>query len=235
MKERENIIRWFYEEPIDFESKKYRLLSNVSKAQEMIDAGNIHKAMDFIEDHLVCFYKFKTEKELMAYDDREIVGIDPILMRLIWDSPQKDNSKEIDTLCDIAEMGVLEFEALHSLFRIKWRDIDDALKINYMPKRPLLLSNGFIFLSNNTEEWTRLYSFKNPSNCDEWKDFNLELIEQKKFKSEYILDFISTLKQNNSECVVLNSTLEKSFDSIEAVDFVMKCKVYYMLLKDYMF
>ena len=132
-------------------------------------------------------------------------------------------------------MGVLEFEALHSLFRIKWRDIDDALKINYMPKRPLLLSNGFIFLSNNSEEWTRLYSFKNPSNCDEWKDFNLELIEQKKFKSEYILDFISTLKQNNSECVVLNSSLEKSFDSIEAVDFVMKCKIYYMLLKDYMF
>ena len=62
----ESFIKWFYEDPIDFESKKYRLLSCVSKAEKMIEAGNIHEAMDYVENHLVCFYKFKTEKELIA-------------------------------------------------------------------------------------------------------------------------------------------------------------------------
>ncbi|MAZ30822.1 MAG: hypothetical protein CMP57_01870 [Flavobacteriales bacterium] len=235
MKDGVNVTKWFYEEPIDFESKKYRLLGSVSKAQEMIDAGDIHEAMDFIEDHLVCFYKFKTEKELMSYDDRDIVGIDPVLMRIIWDTPQKDNSKEIEILCDIAELGVLEFEALHSLFRIKWRDIDDALKVSYIPERPLLISNGYAFVSNSDEDWTRLYTFLNPSDCEEWKDFDLKLVEQTKYYPNKILDFVSTLKENGNQSIILNCNLNKSFNSIESIDFVLKCKLYYRLLKDYMF
>ena len=54
----ESTTNWFYEEPIDAESKKYRLLSNITKAEKMIEAGEIHNAMEFIEDHLMCFYEF---------------------------------------------------------------------------------------------------------------------------------------------------------------------------------
>jgi len=235
MNNSESVTKWFYEEPIDFESKKYRLLDSISKAQQMIEDGEIHDAMSYVEDYLGCFYKFKTEKELVALDNRDIIGIDPILMRLVFDSKSKDNSREIEILSDIAELGILEFEALHSLFRIKWRDIDDALKISYIPDKPVFLKNGYAFLSNSEEKWTRIYTFEDPRDCDEWKDFSFNFVEEHGYDQSKILDFVSTLKQTGSEAVILNCTINKGFDSREAIDFVLTCKIYYRLLKDYMF
>lgn len=231
----ESFIKWFYEDPIDFESKKYRLLSCVSKAEKMIEAGNIHEAMDYVENHLVCFYKFKTEKELISLDNRDITGIDPILMRLIFEKPPKDDSKEIEILSDVAELGILEFEALHSLFRIKWRDIDDALSVSYIPEKPIFINNGYAFLTNHDEDWTRFYQFKNPSDADEWKNFDFKFVEEYPYMPAKILDFVTTLKEAGSESIILSCNIKKDFDSREAIDFVLMCKVYYKLLKDFMF
>ena len=232
-----SITSWFFEPPIDFESKKYRLLDNAQQAERMIEAGKIHEAMSFIEDHLVCFYKFKTEKELINYDNREIVGIDPFLMNLIFESPQEaeKTNKDIDILSDIAEMGVLEFEALHSIFRIKWRDIDDALKISYMPEKTTFISSGFVFLSNSDENWTRMYTFQDPSDCDDWTKFKCQFNSSHDYDPSRILDFIRTLKENESNSIVMNCVINKNFSNINAVDYVLACKIYYKLLKDYMF
>ena len=110
--------------------KKYKLLANAEAAEDSLERGDIHEAMDFIEDHLVCFYRFQTDQEIRQINNSEIVGIDPIMMDLIYKKKQKDNSDELKILSDIAELGILEFEALHSLFRIKWRNIDDALALS---------------------------------------------------------------------------------------------------------
>lgn len=232
-----SITSWFFEPPIDFESKKYRLLDNAMKAEKMIEEGKIHEAMAFIEDHLVCFYKFKTEKELITYDNRDIVGIDPILMNLIFQSPEEseEQSKDIDILSDIAELGVLEFEALHSIFRIKWRDIDDSIKLSYMPEKTTFISSGFVFLSNSEENWTRMYTFENPKDCDDWTKFKCQFSSSHDYDQSMILDFIRTLKENKSDSIVINCLIDKSFSNVNAIDFVLGCKVYYKLLKDYMF
>lgn len=106
---------WFFEDPMDFEYKKYKLLANVEFAEKSLNEGNIHDAMDFIEDHLVCFYRFQTDQEIRQIGDSEIIGVDPIMMDLIYKKGEKDTREDIKILSDIAELGILEFEALHSL------------------------------------------------------------------------------------------------------------------------
>tara|TARA_B100001287_G_scaffold149269_1_gene125676 strand:- start:1038 stop:1742 length:705 start_codon:yes stop_codon:yes gene_type:complete len=230
-----NITNWFFEDPIDFESKKYRLYHNADLAKKMLDKGSINEAMSFIEDHLVCFYKFKTEKEIFSGDDREIIGIDPILMNLVFEPGQKDQSRDIEILSDIAELGVLEFEALHSIFRIKWRDIDDTLKLNYIPEKTHFINDGFIFLSDLEQNWTRLYTFKNPTGVDDWVDFKIDFSSKQEYNHSQVIDFIKNIREAGSEAIIFNVVINKQFDSISAVEFVLACKVYYKLLKDYMF
>jgi len=233
----ESITSWFFEPPIDFESKKYRLLDNALKAEKLIEDEDIKGAMDFIEEHLVCFYKFKTEKEIINFNKKEIIGIDPLMMNLIFADPEigVDRQKDIDILCDVAELGVSEFEALHSIFRIKWREIDDAINLAYMPEKTPLLKGGHVFLSNPEENWTRLYTFENPENCKDWNSFKLNWHASHDYDHSKVLDFVRKLKENNVQNIIINGSINESFKNINSIDFILSCKVYYKLLKDYMF
>lgn len=228
---------WFFEEPIDLEYKKYKLLANVEYAEKTLEEGNIHDAMDFIEDHLVCFYRFQTDQEIRQVNDAEIIGIDPIMMDLIYKKNQVNDStsKEVKVLSDIAELGILEFEALHSLFRIKWRSIDNALESSYIPQKPNLLTSGFVYLTSESDLWVRKFKFKNPTGIVEWKHFEFEFIEEYKFDRERLLEDIIDVRENNDENLVISSILKKSFNSKRAIDFVLACKIYYKLQKDFLF
>ena len=226
---------WFFEDPMDLEYKNYKLLANVEYAENCLNEGKIHDAMDFIEDHLVCFYRFQTDQEIRGMNNTEIVGVDPIMMDLIYKKGQKDNSEDIKILSDIAERGILEFEALHSLFRIKWRAIEDAIKMSYVGERPGILSNGYIFLLCENGNWIRQYEFKNPKNVREWKHFKLNFIKEIKYNKEEVIDIVEILKSKYEDYIFLVAGLSKSFDSIHAIDHVFQCRLYYKLQKDYIF
>jgi hypothetical protein len=226
---------WFFEEPMDFEYKNYKLLANVEYAEKSLNEGKIHEAMDFIEDHLVCFYRFQTDQEIRSIDNKEIIGVDPIMMDLIYKKGKKDTGEDIKILLNIAERGILEFEALHSLFRIKWRDIEDSIIMSYIPKKPELLNNGHVFLLSPVDNWTRHYKFKNPKEIREWKNFNLELVKEIKYDRENTIDFIEKLKNNNVDDIFIVASISKSFDSKHAIDHVFQCRLYYKLQKDYIF
>ena len=228
---------WFFEDPIDFEYKRYKLLAAIEHAEKMLEEGNIHTAMDFIEDHLVCFYRFQTDQELKSINSSEIVGIDPILMDVIYKKENnEDRQVDIKILSDVAELGIMEFEALHSMFRIKWREIDDSIKIgSYIPKKLDLLSDGVAFLSNESEGWTRIYVFSNPEETPEWKDFRLFFSKEIKYNLENIIEMINSFQEKNKDLTFIQSSINKSFESKTAIDFVLTCKIYYKLKKDYLF
>jgi hypothetical protein len=223
---------WFFEDPMDFEYKKYKLLANAEAAENSLENGNIHEAMDFIEDHLVCFYRFQTDQEIRQIGDSEIVGVDPIMMDLIYKKGAKDTREDIKVLSDVAELGILEFEALHSLFRIKWRNIDDAIAISYIPKKVWPLNDGNIILVNKENDSIRRYSFISPEGVQEWKDFKMKFIEEMPFKEGRVLEICEKLGDNR---VTVLATLNKSFDSVHAIDYVLACKTYYRLQKDFLF
>ena len=226
---------WFFEDPMDFEYKKYKLLANIEFAERSLNDGNIHDAMDFIEDHLVCFYRFQTDQEIRQVNNSEIIGVDPIMMDLIYDKNKKDTREDIKILSDIAELGILEFEALHSLFRVKWREIDDSINITYIPTKPDLISNGYVFLSSVEENWTRLFYFHNPEKVREWKNFEFILQKEVQYNKDFIMDFVDNLKSKEIDLIFMTSYLKKEFDSKRAIDFVLACKIYYKLQKDFLF
>lgn len=226
---------WFFEDPMDFEYKRYKLLANIEFAERSLNDSNIHDAMDFIEDHLVCFYRFQTDQEIRQVNNSKIIGVDPIMMDLIYDKNKKDTREDIKILSDIAELGILEFEALHSLFRIKWREIDDAITTTYVPAKPDLISNGYVFLSSAEENWTRLFYFHNPKKVREWKNFEFNLQREVQYNKDFIMDFVDNLKSKESDLIFMTSYLKKEFDSKRAIDFVLTCKIYYKLQKDFLF
>jgi hypothetical protein len=226
---------WFFEDPMDFEYKKYKLLANVEFAEKSLNEGNIHDAMDFIEDHLVCFYRFQTDQEIRQIGNSEIIGVDPIMMDLIYKKGGKDTRGDIKILSDIAELGILEFEALHSLFRVKWRHIDDAITMTHVPQKQDLLSNGYAFLSCEINKWTRLYYFHNPEGVTEWKNFEFTFQKEVDYNKDFIMDFVNSLKEKTSDLIFINARLSKECQSKRAIDFVLACKVYYKLQKDFLF
>jgi len=222
---------WFFEDPMDFEHKKYKLLANAEAAESSLENGNIHEAMDFIEDHLVCFYRFQTDQEIRQIGEAEIVGVDPIMMDLIYKKNEKDTREDIKILSDIAELGILEFEALHSLFRIKWRNIDDAIKLSHVPDKKPTIRDGYVILVNK-ESTIRKYKFENPKEVVEWKNFKIEFVEETPYKEGKVLEICDKLNRDN---ILMLATLNKSFDSIHAIDYVLACKTYYRLQKDFLF
>lgn len=226
---------WFFEDPMDFEYKKYKLLANVEFAEKSLNEGNIHDAMDFIEDHLVCFYRFQTDQEIRQIGDSEIIGVDPIMMDLIYKKGEKDTRGDIKILSDIAELGILEFEALHSLFRVKWRSIDDAITMTHVPQKQDLLGNGYVFLSCEKNNWTRLYYFHNPEGVTEWKNFEFSFQKEVDYNKDFVMDFVDSLKEKTSDLIFINATLTKECQSKRAIDFVLTCKIYYKLQKDFLF
>lgn len=226
---------WFFEDPMDLEYKKYKLLANVEFAEKNLNEGNIHDAMDFIEDHLVCFYRFQTDQEIRQIGDSEIIGVDPIMMDLIYEKGKKDTREDIKILSDISELGILEFEALHSLFRVKWRHIDDAITMSHVPQKQNLLSNGYVFLSCEINKWTRLYYFHNPKKVTEWKNFDISFQKEVEYNSEFIMEFVDSLKEKTGDLIFINAILNKECQSKRAIDFVLACKIYYKLQKDFLF
>ncbi len=236
MNKRKSSTSWFFEDPMDLEFKNYKLLANVEYAEKCLNEGKIHEAMDFIEDHLVCFYRFQTDQEIKNIDNKEIIGVDPIMMDLIYQKEKgKDTREDIQILLDVAEKGILEFEALHSLFRIKWRAIDDSIIMSYLPSKPALISKGHVFLICEEGEWTRHYSFKNPNKYKEWKNFELKFMDEHKYDREDVIDFMKKIEENNKDNMFLIAILSKSFDNKHAIDHVFQCKLFYKLQKDFLF
>ena len=104
-----------------------------------------------------------------------------------------------------------------------------------MPEKPPLLKPGHVFLSNPDENWTRLYTFENPENFKDWTSFKLNWYSTHDYNQSKILDFVRVLKENEANNVILSGYISESFKNMKSIDFILSCKVYYRLLKDYMF
>lgn len=229
-------VAWFFEDPLDLEYKRYKLLANVEQAESMLESGDIHKAMDFIEDHLVCFYKFQTDQEINQMGDEiEILGIDPIMMDLIYKRKAKDNQDDLKLLSTIAEMGILEFEALHSYFRILWRNIDDSISLSHIPEKSWPISDGSIILVNPEDNYIRRYDFKNPEGLKDWKEFNISFQKEIEYEEGKIIEITEKISNSKNKKIILLASVKTSVDSINALEYVVACKVYYRLQKDYLF
>ena len=104
-----------------------------------------------------------------------------------------------------------------------------------MPEKTHFINDGFVFISDLEENWTRLYTFYNPTGVDDWTDFKIYFSAEQKYDHNRVINFVKSIREAGSEAIIINATVKSSFDSISAVEFVLACKVYYKLLKDYMF
>jgi hypothetical protein len=186
---------WLLSEPIDYELKKYRLLSALKKIGSLIKDDDLYDVLLEIEDHLEDLYKYKYEKNILDDRLKVLKGIDIDNMSLLYEYPENsDQLQVIDVLCD---ESIELLEKLYKFLREKWRINSKFIAYTSIPTKKLLWDNAVLYVINHDKIVT-VYNFNRPSRLDDdWKKLNFEFV--KEFPYE-----LSTLSENVSSISVLN-------------------------------
>ena len=79
---------WLFSEPIDYEYKKYKLLSAINKYGSLIKEDNLYSVLLEIENRLEEIYKYKYEKNVLDDRMKILKGIDIENMSLLYEYPE---------------------------------------------------------------------------------------------------------------------------------------------------
>ena len=79
---------WLFSEPIDYEYKKYKLLSAINKYGSLIKEDNLYSFLLEIENRLEEIYKYKYEKNVLDDRMKILKGIDIENMSLLYEYPE---------------------------------------------------------------------------------------------------------------------------------------------------
>ena len=165
---------WLTSQPIDYEFKKYKLLSAANKYQSLIKDGDIFPVLDEVEFHLDYLYKFKYKIDEITSRLRTLKGIDIDTMSLQYEY-NNANTDEINTIISISEDATVFFEKIYKDIRAKWRDTEKFINFTQIPEQKRVYVNGYLILCTSDKKY-RIYSFIKPGSIlTNWKDFKFEL------------------------------------------------------------
>jgi hypothetical protein len=167
---------WLTSQPIDYEFKKYKLLSAANKYQSLIKDGDIFPVLDEVEFHLDYLYKFKYKIDEITSRLRTLKGIDIDTMSLQYEY-NNANTEEINTIISISEDATVFFEKIYKDIRAKWRDTEKFINFTQIPEQKRVYVNGYLILCTIDKKY-RIYSFVKPGSIlTNWKDFKFELFK----------------------------------------------------------
>lgn len=110
---------WLFSEPIDYEHKKYKLLSALKKYSVLIKADELYDVLIEIENRLEDLYKYKYEKNILDDRMKVLKGIDVDNMSLLYDYPE--NSEYLQIIENLSDESIELLEKLYRFLRDKWR------------------------------------------------------------------------------------------------------------------
>jgi hypothetical protein len=202
---------WLTSQPIDYEFKKYKLLSAANKYQALIKDGDIFPVLDEIEQHLDYLYKFKYKIDEITAKLRTLKGIDIDTMSLQYEYAT-DNNDEINTIISISEDATVFFEKIYKDIRAKWRDTEKFINFTQIPEQKRVYSNGYLILCTVDKKY-RIYSFTKPmTSLINWKDFKFELFKDAEdYSIEKISDFVTLLSIEEPNRICIRADIKKAF------------------------
>jgi hypothetical protein len=202
---------WLTSQPIDYEFKKYKLLSAANKYQSLIKDGDIFPVLDEVEFHLDYLYKFKYKIDEITSRLRTLKGIDIDTMSLQYEY-NNANTEEINTIISISEDATVFFEKIYKDIRAKWRDTEKFINFTQIPEQKRVYVNGYLILCTTDKKY-RIYSFVKPGSIlTNWKDFKFELFKDADdYSIEKISDFVTIVGINEPSRIHIRADIKKSF------------------------
>lgn len=200
---------WLTSQPIDYELKKYKLLSAGKKYQSLINNFDLFPLLNEIESHLEYLYKFKYKIDEIDNNLKVLKGIDIDTMTILY---EKSEDTELDTIINISEDATVFFEKIFKDVRGRWRDVEKFINFSQIPERRSVYSKGYMILCDYDKTYS-IYEFQKPSSTQkEWKDFKLTLIKDKDpYVLEIIGDFITNTGISEPASIFIRADIKKEF------------------------
>lgn len=200
---------WLYSQPIDYELKKYKLLSAGKKYQSLINNFDLSPVLDEIESHLDYLYKFKYKIDEIDNNLKILKGIDLDTMTLLY---EKQDDIELDTIISISEDATTFFEKIYKDVRGRWRDVEKFINLSQIPDRRSVYSKGYMILCDYDKTYS-IYEFYKPSSTQkEWKDFKLTLIRDKEpYVLETLGEFVTSIGILEPSSIFIRADVKKEY------------------------
>jgi hypothetical protein len=227
-----NPPEWLSEGPMDLEYKSYKMLSKVKELRRMLRKGNLDAALSEIDPALDYLYLYDAVQAID--EDLHVLPpeFDPELEN-VYTSRLVDVERNnvVDQLC----MTALDlFEDLHAEAREMWRDIEEGTEISYLYNRPMLINDGFIFVTEGKK--LHIYSFVKPNQyIFDWREFNPKLIQTKTLRKNDITKYVQELVEADSNKIMINIRYSSKTPVGDGVFCVIKSVVFNLLKRDYGF
>ena len=160
---------WLYQEPIDFEHKKYKLLAYLQKCDKRFDELKIYP--DFVELslHLANLQSISKENTLLI-TNKKFNGIDDeILFKdlIPKKTPKLDDESQVEIEKTIKFSGQKIFEAFNTAKSI-WNIAHDAISVHIKKNKERLEDGrGYVYFVQKPSELVYLWEYEIRKDIDE--------------------------------------------------------------------
>lgn len=199
---------WFFEDRVDFELKKYILLSYLQFVDYSFKERKLYPYFADIQSHYNNLIFLRNQKEKLQQSfHSELTGVDIENLKLIYEA---GDDKKLDELYSIINYAIKQFEAPIRTGNQIFKEIVLHLKIEPVGIIPIHKEEGYLLFSDNSKPDIWVYSYKSFT----IKSFNNRI--STKFET-----FINKSINNSPENIKLDLIKEKENLNIPAV-FLLK-------------
>lgn len=226
---------WIITGPADIEYRTYKLLGSVSDLRKKLADGNLMEVLYEVDNTLDYLYRYDAVK--MTQDPNpmgEIVsGFEFPNLELVFST---EEDIEIDEVLDgILDKAIGLYEELHAECRDIWRNIEEGMTYGYIPSKPYLLSDGFVFIK--TPDQMHIYHFIKPGKylTKDWKMFKMSHMQTEKWTDEVWHKRLEEILSKKSDKIIIKIECKNGTILENNAMCVINQKIFSMLSRDYSF
>lgn len=212
---------WIFQGPIDYEFKKYKLLSAGMKYQSMIRENRIYPVISELESHLENLYKFKYTIDENSSKLQKIKGIDLDTMSIQYEN---EHNEELEILQKISEDATSFLEKIYKDVRGKWRELEKCMSITQIPIKKSVYTKGYVIICTSSIQY--FYSFNKPNPKQDPKKFKIEYnFGPEDFNLEKISEFSESFRED-PKIMVIRADVKKDLPIEDAIIPILSFKIF---------
>ena len=230
------IPAWMVEGPSDIEYRTYKLRGTILDIKKKIADNNLMDALFAIDDALDYLYRYDAVK--MTQDPNPIGhivgGFEFPDLELVFTTEEEIETDDIlDVLLDEA---IDSYEELHAICRENWRIIEENITCNYVPQKPYMLTDGFVFIKT-ADNKMHTYHFTKPNKyfANDWKQFKLTHINSEKWTDASYFSNVEEIITKQSDKIIIKIDCKSETILENNAMCVINQKIFSMLHRDYSF
>ncbi|RYF85039.1 MAG: hypothetical protein EON98_07645 [Chitinophagaceae bacterium] len=151
---------WFAEGFIDFELKKYTLLSYLQQINQYFDANKLYPQLSDLIFHYNNIVAFRENKKyLQEHFPKKLTGIQIEKLQVLYEQMIEDNEL-MQELEDIIHFSAGKMKTTISNGTEIYEFVEENLTITPIGILPLDIQEGYFFLSAGNNKATRVYQYR---------------------------------------------------------------------------